>query len=247
MDQEYGRRYRELYERHWWWKARERFVLDTIQRARPTDRPERILDVGCGDGLFFDRLIELGEVHGLEPAGELLDPAGKHRHRIRVGPFDETFEPGMRYSLVLMLDVLEHLPDPVGALRRAWSLLDEAGILVVTVPAFNLLWTHHDVLNHHYTRYTRRMVLGIAGRAGVPMCSVRYFFHWLFPAKLLARAAEAVVGVNGSGPGIPPSWLNRGLYYISRVEQAFTRVVPLPFGSSLIAVARKPVTSGARV
>ena len=72
MDPEYGALYRELYERHWWWRAREAVILDELSRLRPAGDWGRILDVGCGDGLFFPRLSELGEVVGVEPEAALL-------------------------------------------------------------------------------------------------------------------------------------------------------------------------------
>jgi len=58
MDVAYARRYRELYERHWWWRAREHVILDTLRRIEPPGGFPSILDIGCGDGLFFDRLVD---------------------------------------------------------------------------------------------------------------------------------------------------------------------------------------------
>lgn len=69
---------------------------------------------------------------------------------------------GKDYSLILMLDVLEHLEDPVGALQHAVDLLTPEGTLLITVPAFMALWTNHDVLNHHLTRYTKRSFSNVA-------------------------------------------------------------------------------------
>ena len=154
MDAEYGQRYRDLYARHWWWRAREAALLDTLKAIAPVGSRHWILDVGCGDGLFFDRLHEMGEVEGIEPDASLVDPQGAHRHRIHIQPFDDRFRPSANYSLILMLDVLEHLEDPVAALRHAASLLTETGRLVITVPAFRILWTNHDVINHHPRRAT---------------------------------------------------------------------------------------------
>ena len=116
--------------------------------------------------MFFDRLLEYGEVEGIEPSAELVNPAGVHRQRIHVRPFDESFQPANRYSLILMLDVLEHLDDPVGALRHAVQLLSSGGTILITVPAFNLLWTNHDVINHHRVRYTRSSFREVARQAG---------------------------------------------------------------------------------
>ena len=69
----------------------------------------------------------------------LVSSDNPHRDRVYIGEFDDRFLPGKRYSLILMLDVLEHLPDPAAALRRVESLLQPDGKFVVTVPAFRAL------------------------------------------------------------------------------------------------------------
>ena len=69
MDSEYGKRYRELHENHWWWRAREEIVCEELRRRLADRTPVTILDVGCGDGLLFDRLQEFGGVDGIEILG----------------------------------------------------------------------------------------------------------------------------------------------------------------------------------
>jgi SAM-dependent methyltransferase len=192
VDPGYGQGYADLFRRHWWWRAREALLLRELRRARPANGWRSVLDIGCGDGLFFDRLREFGEVEGVEPDASLVTADGPHRARIHVGPFDAAFRPGKRYSVTLMLDVLEHLADPVGALRHALSLLEPGGTFVATVPAFRALWTGHDDLNHHLTRYTRRSFRALARAAGLRIDRERYFFHWTCPVKLLVRLKEAV-------------------------------------------------------
>lgn len=238
MDPEYARRYRELYDEHWWWRARERLVLETLRRHRPAAGWRRILDVGCGDGLLFDRLREFGEVDGVEADASLVSPRGRHRARIHVQPFDATFQPRKRYSLVLMLDVIEHLRDPMGALRHVAELLERDGILVATVPAFPILWTTHDDLNHHLTRYTRQSFGALAEQAGLRVDAARYFFHWLFPAKLVVRLLEALTRSPPAPPRVPAPGLNRSLYLLSRLEQRLLTPLPMPFGASLLVVGR---------
>ncbi len=247
MDPEYARRYRELYERHWWWRAREQYVLETVRRHLPAGRggPRSSLDVGCGDGLLFDRLAEFGEVQGVESDVSLVGPANPPRHRIHIGPFDASFAPGKRYDVILMLDVIEHLPDPEAALRRAVDLLAPDGRLVATVPAFRLLWTTHDDLNHHFTRYTRRRFTVLARTAGIRVTHAAYFFHWLFPAKLVTRLIEGVVRPRPSSPRVPPRWINEPLYRWSRLEQRLLTPLGLPFGSSLLVVGRPSATAAA--
>lgn len=234
MDREFSRHYRELYERHWWFRVREQAIVEFLQRSKPPGGWKTILDIGCGDALFFPELSRLGEVEGVEPVAEIIGPENPFRGRIHVGPFDETFQPGKRYSLILMLDVLEHLQDPVAALRRAVSLLEPGGSLLITVPAFRMLWTSHDTLNDHFTRYTKSSFRQVADRAGMSISGARYMFFWLFPAKLLVRAKEILLGSKPGIPKLPHPGVNRFLSWLSRSEEKMLGALPVPFGSSLL-------------
>lgn len=239
MDPNYGEKYRELYERHWWWRAREAAVMATLHAHQPAEGWGRILDVGCGDGLLFNRLRELGDVEGVEPDAALVASDGPHRERIQIVPFDSSFRPGKKYSLILMLDVLEHMSDPAAAVRHARSLLNPNGALLATVPAFNLLWTNHDVINHHVTRYRKGTFRPLFEKAGLKIVDERYLFQWMFPAKLITRTVERLSSQQPSVPAIPPKWLNQLLLWISRIERKILSPFPIPFGSSLMVFAVK--------
>lgn len=239
MRTEYAQVYRELYEKHWWWRAREAVILRELRELRRGKPAGRVLDVGCGDGLFFDQLSVFGEVEGVEPDRSLLSPGSPYHDRIHVGPFDESFQPGHKYDLIVMLDVLEHIPDAEGALRYALNLLEPDGRIVLTVPAFPRLWTHHDDLNRHVMRYTRRTLQKLAARVGIRIYRIRYFFHWTFPAKLLVRVLERVRGPQGP-ERLPARGANRFLFLLSRAEESALRFANLPFGSSLLSVCGHP-------
>ncbi|HMC54411.1 MAG TPA: class I SAM-dependent methyltransferase [Gemmatimonadaceae bacterium] len=243
MDTTYAREYRDLYKRHWWWRAREQYVLDELRRRRPVGRWGHILDVGCGGGVFFPALSILGDVEGIEPDAALVDRSDPYSARIHVRPFDATFRPPHDYGLILMLDVLEHMSEPEAALAHAVTLLERGGTLVVTVPAFMLLWTQHDVLNRHHTRYTRPRIERLARAAGFDVLTCRYFYHWLVPAKLATRVMELVHRRAPRAPRVPAQWINSLLYLVSRAEQRLSRSLSLPFGSSVLLVARKPTNA----
>jgi len=236
VDDAYARSYRQLYEQHWWWRARERLIVEEVRRLGQGRPWRRILDVGCGDGLSFPALTPFGDVEGVEPVAHLVDQHASHRDRIYIGPFDAGFVPDKKYGLITMLDVLEHLEDPQAALEHARTLLESDGRIVVTVPAFNVLWTAHDDLNHHVTRYTRRRFVALAEQAGLRIHDARYFFHWLFFAKLLVRASEALSRRPPTPATVPPAVVNRALTGLCLLEQGLLWPMRVPFGSSLFVV-----------
>jgi SAM-dependent methyltransferase len=240
MDPEYGARYREMYRRHWWWRTRETVVLETLRR-HSGDRLRSILDVGCGDGLIFDAALTLPgmeHIEGIETDVALLDPAGKHRGRIHTGPLDASFRPNRTFSAILFLDVLEHLERPDDALRHAAALLEPGGFILATVPAFMRLWTRHDVLNHHYTRYDRRSFGDLARRSGLSVVESRYLFQWTAAAKLATRALEAVIPGEPASPRIPPAPINGFLRLVTLFEERILAPLHPSFGSSYLAVMR---------
>lgn len=239
MRERYARQYAELYRGHWWWRARERYLRRVLHALPRSPGLGPVLDVGCGDGLFFEVLETWGTPEGVEADGALVTEAGRARGPIHVGPFDETFTPDHRYALITALDVLEHAPDEAAFLGRARALLSEDGLLVLTVPAFPWLWTHHDALNHHRIRYTKATLRAAADAADLEILRLEYFFGWTVPVKLLVRLKEALVAPGPEEVSIPPRPVNGVLEAACRAEQALARWTGLPVGSSLLAVLRR--------
>ena len=236
MDRRYAERYRSLYDRHWWFRAREHVLLETLRHLRPRSDWPSILDVGCGDGLFFNQLARLTPFfEGVESDPGLIGENSPWKHLIHVTSI-ENFQPGRRYSLVLMLDVLEHLADPAVALRHVLSLLEPGGRIIITVPAFPALWTSHDDYNQHVVRFTRRSFGELASTAFMNIEVSRYFFYWTCAGKVAQRIKERLVSAPPAPARVPPEWLNAGLLALCRVEHKLLGHLPLPFGSSLLVV-----------
>jgi hypothetical protein len=104
------------------------------------------------------------------------------------------------------------------------------------VPAFQALWTTHDDLNHHLVRYTRSTFRSLAASAAMRIDEMRYFNHWLFPAKLAVRVKERVWSSAPRLPQVPSPLVNVICYTLTRVETALCSPWPLPFGNSLLVV-----------
>jgi SAM-dependent methyltransferase len=238
MEPGYAQHYADLYSRHWWWRAREGYVLRWVRRIA-RGRRLRILDIGCGDGFFWKKLDALGDVEGIEVDADLIAPGSPYRDRIEISTF-----PGRpresRYDLILMLDVLEHIEDDRAALAKVRELLASGGHLVLTVPAHMWLWSEFDAVNHHHRRYTRRPLVDLMRGADLSVVSARYYYFWpVLP--LLARRAlfRAKSTMQSRFVRVPPAPVNAALHAISTLDHWVTSVVPTPCGGSLIAVAKK--------
>jgi SAM-dependent methyltransferase len=232
VDPEYAAAYPRLYREHWWWRSRERILIEAIERlVRGMDAP-RILDVGCGAGLFFDVLGRFGLVEGVESDASAVEQSGRWRERIHVGELSAHGDP---MDLVLLLDILEHVPEPRALLATVASRLSPRGRVLITVPAFQCLWTSHDVLNHHVRRYTAGALRGDIEAAGLAQVESRYLFQSLVLPKLITRAVESLSPRAPCVPSIPPAPVNAAAQAWVRVEHAVFGW--LPFGGSVMAVA----------
>jgi SAM-dependent methyltransferase len=88
----------------------------------------------------------------------------------------------------------EHLRDPVTALQDVRRLLAPGGVFLPTVPAFQMLWTHHDAINHHFRRYSVMELRPLLRNASMQLLEERYAFQWLAPLKLAVRGLECLAG-----------------------------------------------------
>lgn len=249
-------------DRHFWFRSRNRVLADVVRGAvRDFPAGYRALEVGCGTGYVL-RMLEQ-ECRGGQVMGAELSEEGAAFARRRVGcpvvranvydlPFTDPFH------LIGLFDVLEHLEDDPGALRGLRARTVPGGRLILTVPAYMALWSHTDEAGGHYRRYTPKGLRQVLAEAGWEAERVTPFMLPLAPVMWLARNAAAVL--NRFRPGrrktgrelaldelrpIPVfNGLMRGLLAL---EAPVVRRCNLPFGASLLAVARNPAAVATRV
>ena len=239
----------EIDEHHWWYRGRREIIAQELERL-PITADSRVLDAGCGSGRTLLDLSRYGQVSGIELNEDAASLAGSRGDfDVRVGRLEELPWDGASFDLITCLDVVEHTPDDVIALRELRRVSKPGAWLLVTVPAYQALWSRHDVANHHFRRYSRRMLSDAAIAAGWDLARITFFNSVLLAPAAAVRLAQRRRPVDADYTAdvqLGPRWLNEILELPLRAEARWlARGRRLPAGLSLLAVMRNPAVSAA--
>jgi SAM-dependent methyltransferase len=235
----------EMEETHWWFRSRRRVLWALVERAELRPSP-RILDAGCGTGRNLAEFQRLGPAEGIDFSSDAVQFCRRRGlEGVRQGVIEELpYEDG-RFDLILATDVIEHLRDDGAALEELRRVAAPGASLIVTVPAYNWLWSHHDDAYHHYRRYTRPLLRQRAAEHGWEPTLTTYFYSTMLAPVAAVRMLQRVRSNgndNGNGKSdldMSPSALNRWLELPVRGEaKLIKRGVSLPAGVSLGMVCR---------
>lgn len=191
-------------QRHPWEEARYRFFSSVLNSAGLLTAGTALLDVGAGDAWLAGRLAD--EVPQLQvtcwdTAYELQSAAALERLPRAVRIVASNAIPDIAASVVLLLDVLEHVPDDHVFFRQIVSeVVRHGGHVLVSVPAWPLLYTSHDRRLKHHRRYTPKAMRLLLTHGGVEVVRSGGLFHSL----LIPRALQAVREKLG-GRAYPPA------------------------------------------
>jgi len=238
MDPSYAAVHAEEDGSHWWFIGRRAVILAEMARRLPASG-SRLAEVGCGSGGMLEALAPLGRAVGVEMDPALREHARARGLDVRPGrlPDDIPLEAG-GFDAACLFDVLEHVDDEAGALAACRRLLAPGGRLFVTVPAYAWLWSRHDEILGHRRRYTARSLRRAVESAGFAVERLTYFNTLLAPPIMGARAYRALRGRADHDLDRPSPLVNRLLASCFASEARLLRWVKLPFGISLLLVAR---------
>ena len=229
---------------HWWYRARRALVAEMLAgRLAPG---ARVIDVGCGTG---DNLAALDDVAGRTAVGvELSAYAVRHAPRSvagdgRVGVSRAEHLPFATASadLVTSMDVIEHLDD-AAALAEYRRVVRPGGLVLLTVPAYPWLWSHHDDWAAHLRRYTRRTLVDAVTAAGLRPVRTTYFNSFLVPPAAVMRRTPVrrLITVEQDEVGAASPLVDRVMTTLAAGERRWARRGrSVPFGLSIVTLAER--------
>ena len=245
MDRHVYDRMREIEADHWWFAARREILADQIARLSLPSAAE-ILEVGCGTGGNLAMLSQFGRVQGIEPDAASRAYAGRAGAVVRDGllpgglpPFDAPFD------LICAFDVIEHVDEDAASVAALAALLKAGGRFIATVPAYQWMWSRHDLAHHHKRRYGLAGARRLFEKAGLKVEKATHFNTLLFPPIAAVRLAQKVVGLQGGEDDAMPSAPVNSLFrHVFAMEKPLIAHADLPFGVSILLIASKPQGAG---
>jgi SAM-dependent methyltransferase len=230
---------------HFWFRGFRRFVEPLVARAAGASRPH-ILDCGCGTGHNLLMLRRYGPAYGIDLTWAGLQYArGRGERAVARATVARLPFPDARFGLVTSFDVLYSLDDEVeaAAIREMFRVLQPGGTLIVNVAALDALRGNHSVLSEERRRYSKGGLTRRLDAAGFRVARATYTNLTILPIVAAVRLAQRLRGEHVESQeeiSVPAAPVNAVLSSLLALEGLALRVVDMPLGSSLLAVAVKP-------
>jgi hypothetical protein len=250
----------EVQRRHWYYHYKTRVIGSLLDHhlvrghgghprgGHPEEHPLKGLDIGAGNGIISRSLGSSLGNRAIE--WDLIDSA-YDQSALGSYPHDASFTlytaipEGTIYDVIVAIDVVEHIENDSAFVNLLAQHLARDGLMMICVPAFQFLWSSHDVFLEHYRRYRRGELVLMMRREGLQVVDSGYLYVLLFPIVAVIRLAGHF-GVSGSVTEsehsdlrVYPEIINRLLRGVMGFERRLLRLFPFvgkAFGVSCFAL-----------
>lgn len=251
MEKLYYKEYYKNERNHWWFKARMRILAEVLETKIPLqpNKGTQILNTGAATGATSVMLKEYGHVLSLEydkDCSEFLSEV--LNEEVVNASLTELPMENEQFDLICAFDVIEHIEDHNVVLQEIHRTLLPDGHVYITVPAFMLMWSKHDDINHHCRRYRMPELVRLLENNGFEVTYRSYFNFWLFLPILLARMVSNLfaktkgddVNTGSDFETFQDSSINTLFYHIFKSEKALLKgKFSFPFGVSAMIIGKK--------
>lgn len=229
---------KEIYK-HWYYVSKGRAMRSFLANIKVSEA----IDIGAGSGIFSRQLLDAGIIDKAICVDPNYQLEKTEEHNGKKISFVKTIDKGSA-KLILMMDVLEHVSDDVDLLQQYADNLESGGYILITVPAFQYMWSGHDIFLEHHRRYTIKMIESTGANAGFIPIRSRYYFASLFPLIAIKRIINKYFLKRGSlKPKSDlksyPKWINSLLSLIHEIERITFFKINRFFGLSVFCLLRK--------
>ncbi len=228
-----------LEEKYWWWVGRRKITGSIIDKLKLN--PAKSLDAGCGTGINLSYFGHIGTSFGFDFSKDALKFCIQRGHNNNILQADAERLPfeDNSFDLVTAFDLLEHLDDKK-ALTEFYRIIKPNGYLILTVPAFNFMWSMHDEAVHHKRRYSKNELQSVIISNNFVVSKISYWNFFLFLPVVLVRLIKKIMKNNQVKTDTTelPAFINRLLIFVLGVESSLIRYLNLPVGVSLVCVAQ---------
>ncbi len=236
----------EMEDQYWWYRGLRTLLQALLARYAPPGAT--ILDAGCGTGANLQLLQTFGRAIGVDISEQAIAycrARGIPRDRALLASLTELPFPDHFFDLVVSFDVICNIPDDRQAFREGARVLKPGGRFITQLPAYQWLWSTHDVAVGHQRRYGARALRERVAEAGLHVERLTYLHSLLLPLMAVTRLLNRRGLRNGSAVQSDlamrlPKWMNASLAAFTTTEMRMVSHVDSPFGLSVLVVARKP-------
>lgn len=230
----------ELEDNHWWHKAKRETSLYLINKFIKL-KDNKILDVGCGAGKNMESMAKFGEVWGIDINEESIKYCRfRGLQKIKIASSEKTGFKVNFFDLVTLFDVLEHT-DEDKTLKEMKRVLKKGGLILLAVPAYPWLWSKWDEVLHHKRRYTQKSLAGVLEKNSFKILEISYMHPHLVILVFIIRFIRSKLihrKQYNSDFKINNPIFNFLLYSLAKFQLKLMQITSIPFGISLICIAR---------
>ena len=237
---------KKVYERHiknqkthWWFSVRRELISKFIKRYSK-NKKLKILDYGCGSGTNIKALTKFGDVYCYEKDKRTLDYLSSEYKEDKKVTIIKNLKRQIKYDLIVLADVLEHIKEDSNASKTLKKFLKPQGQILITVPAYNFLFSKKDEVLKHFRRYGYNEIKNLISK-NFKILRITFFNTLLFfPITLITFIFKIFrVDYIEDVENTPNKLINNLLYYIFSIELFFLKYIDFPFGVSIIIVGEK--------
>lgn len=241
MEEIFEKKYHELEENHFWFKARRKYILQ-ILKSSPRD--SKILDIGCSSGVLLNDLIEIGfkkeNLYGIDISEKAIYNCKQNGIKNSFVMDAQEINLPEKFDIIIASDCLEHIQNDEKAISNWYSILKKNGVALIFVPAFMFLWSNHDEANMHFRRYSKRQLTEVLNKSAFEINKSSYWnFFLFFPIILVRIYTNLSKSKKTNGNLNTPPAFNNLFFNLLRFENKILNYINFPIGVSTYCIVTK--------